>query len=373
MFKKIFLTLLLILIPAISNAEITTKAQYAYMIDYDTGSVLFEKNAHEKMIPASMTKLMTATIVFDSLKKGLITNDTEYKVSANAWKKKGSRMFVKYNSSVKVEDLIRGVIVQSGNDACVVLAEGIAGSEEGFVERMNEMGKKLGLENTHFLNSNGLPDLGHHSTTRDLALIAKNIIKNFPEYYNLYSMKSFYYNKIRQYNRNKLLGKFGVDGMKTGFTDESGYGVVLSAKKDDRRVILVINGLASVDARTKEGQKLILYGLNNFVNKKVYTANSVVTKVDIAKGKEAQVNLIVKEDVLETFSREKIASYKFKAKYKTPLIAPVLTDTQVGSFEIYDGEKLIRTVALYPEKNIERISKFREYLGRPLGFLSGGI
>ncbi|MFN9917758.1 MAG: D-alanyl-D-alanine carboxypeptidase family protein, partial [Pirellulaceae bacterium] len=121
--------------------------------------------------------------------------------------------------------------------------------------------------------------------TRDLALIAKNIIKNFPEYYNLYSMKSFYYNKIRQYNRNKLLGKFGVDGMKTGFTDESGYGVVLSAKKDDRRVILVINGLASVDARTKEGQKLILYGLNNFVNKKVYTANSVVTKVDIAKGK----------------------------------------------------------------------------------------
>jgi D-alanyl-D-alanine carboxypeptidase (penicillin-binding protein 5/6) len=369
MIKKLFALVILFLFPAICFAQIDTKAQFAYMIDYETGTVLYDKNASERMFPASMTKLMTATLVFEALKNGTITMDTQYKVSKEAWKKQGSKMFVKYNSLVKVEDLIRGVIVQSGNDACIVLAEGIYGSEEQFVAKMNEKAKELGLEKTNFLNSNGWPELNHYSTAKDLATIAKNIIKNYEDYYFLYSLKSFTYNKIKQFNRNKLLGKFGVDGMKTGFTDESGYGIVMSAKNNDRRIILVINGLASVDARTKEGQKLVNYGLNNFFNKKVVEKDKVITKVQVARGVEKEVNLVVKEDIVQTFAKDKIKNYKFKAKYTSPLIAKTDNNVAVGSFEIYEGEKLLKSTNLYPEKAVERISKFKEYMLRPIEYI----
>lgn len=369
MIKKILALVVLTLFPAICFAQIDTKAQFAYMIDYETGAVLYDKNGSERMFPASMTKLMTATLVFEALKNGTTTMDTTYRVSKEAWKKQGSKMFVKYNSLVKVEDLIRGVIVQSGNDACVVLSEGLYGSEEQFVAKMNEKAKELGLEKTNFLNSNGWPNLNHYSTSKDLVTIAKNIIQNYPDYYFLYSLKSFTYNKIRQFNRNKLLGKFGVDGMKTGFTDESGYGIVLSAKNNDRRIILVINGLANVDSRTKEGQKLINYGFNNFFNKKIAEKNKVITKVEVAKGKEKEVNLIVKEDIVQTFAKDKIKDYKFKAKYTSPLIAVTDVNVAVGTFEVYDGEKLLKSTSLYPEKAVERISKFREYIQRPIDYV----
>ncbi|MGE4061483.1 MAG: D-alanyl-D-alanine carboxypeptidase family protein, partial [Sphingomonadales bacterium] len=240
------------------------QAKQAIMVDYTTGTVLMEKNPDERMAPSSMTKMMTDYVVFDALKKGAMKLDEELTVSERAWKMGGSTMFLKVGDRVKVEDLLKGTIIVSGNDACVALAEGLGGSVEGFSNMMNQMAAQLGMKNSHFVNPHGLSEPEHYSSARDLAILAAHIIREFPEYYPYYSQREFAYGEnlktgdpINQQNRNPTLGVVdGVDGLKTGYTEEGGYGVTVSGKRGDTRLILVVNGLPSTRARAEESRGL---------------------------------------------------------------------------------------------------------------------
>ena len=238
-----------------------TRAREAFLIDVTTGTVLLEKDADVSMPPASMSKIMTAYLVFGALKEGRISLDDKLPVSEKAWRKGGSKMFVEVGSEVSVEDLLRGVIVQSGNDACIVLAEALAGSEEAFAEQMTRKAREIGMEGSTFTNSTGWPDPNHRMTARDLAILAERMVQDFPDFYHYYSEREFTYNGIRQGNRNPLLYKnLGADGLKTGHTEEAGYGLTASAERDGRRLVLVINGLESIKARSEEAERLIASG-----------------------------------------------------------------------------------------------------------------
>ena len=261
--KKFLLSFLLCLIlPFAAEAEGVsqpeTLAKEAVIIDFETGAVLYDKNADIKTPTSSMSKVMTAMVVFDAIRSGKLSLEQTLPVSEKAWRSEGSKMFVALNSQVKVEDLIRGMIIQSGNDACVVLAEGVAGSEENFTELLNAKAKEIGMSGSHFMNSSGWPDPEHYSTVRDLAAMAKYLITNYPDEYKYYSEKEFTYNNIKQGNRNPLLYKnMGADGVKTGHTDDGGYGLIGSAVREGRRVIMVLNGTASMQERADEASKLV--------------------------------------------------------------------------------------------------------------------
>ena len=246
------------LVPGLAlAATIDTKAQFAYMLDYDSGQVLLAKQAEVEMHPSSMSKMMTLYVLFSRMKEGRVKPEDMFTVSEKAWKMEGSRMFVQVGTQVKVDDLINGIIIDSGNDACVTVAEGVSGSEAAFADAMNEAAAKIGLTQSHFMNATGLPDPQHLMTARDLAILARHLITDFPEYYHYFSGKSFTYNNITQQNRNLLDGNdIGVDGLKTGHTDEAGFGITLSAKdaKSGRRLILVINGLGQRQGPHRRGR-----------------------------------------------------------------------------------------------------------------------
>ncbi len=245
---------------ASTAASFDTLARQAYMVDLTTGAVLLEKDAHSKMPPASMSKLMTAYLLFERLKNGSISMEDTLPISSNASRKGGSKMFLRDGERVKVEDLIRGIVIQSGNDACIAIAEGLAGSEEAFAEMMNAKAKEIGLENSNFTNATGWPDPEHYMTAADLVKLAQRLFEDFPEYYHFYSERQFSFNKITQRNRNPTLGVIeGADGMKTGYTRASGYGLTASAERDERRLIMVVNGLElkpSQGSRSRTTNKL---------------------------------------------------------------------------------------------------------------------
>lgn len=317
-------------------AAFETAAKAAIILDNRTGAVLFEKNADERMPPASMSKLMTAYMIFDQLKGGRLKLDDEVLVSERAWKMGGSQMFVKVGDRVKVEDLIRGIIIQSGNDACVTMAEAIAGSEEEFARQMTEKAKEIGLTNSTFANATGLDAPDHLMSVRDLALLARRIIADFPEYFRYYSEREFEYGGIRQHNRNPLLqaGVPGVDGMKTGFTDGSGYGLVATARRDDRRVITVMAGLQSAGQRRTEGERLLEYGFREFQEYRVFTPATPVADADVWQGVSPKVPLVVMDTVGVTLSREARKGLVVKLSYPSPLPAPIAADQEVGHIEI---------------------------------------
>ena len=317
-------------------AAFETAAKAAIILDNRTGAVLFEKNADERMPPASMSKLMTAYMIFDQLKGGRLKLDDEVLVSERAWKMGGSQMFVKVGDRVKVEDLIRGIIIQSGNDACVTMAEAIAGSEEEFARQMTEKAKEIGLTNSTFANATGLDAPDHLMSVRDLALLARRIIADFPEYFRYYSEREFEYGGIRQHNRNPLLqaGVPGVDGMKTGFTDGSGYGLVATAIRDDRRVITVMAGLQSAGQRRTEGERLLEYGFREFQEYRVFTPATPVADADVWQGVSPKVPLVVMDTVGVTLSREARKGLVVKLSYPSPLPAPIAADQEVGHIEI---------------------------------------
>ncbi len=248
-------------------SAVETEAPFALIMDGETGAVLFEKDADATMYPASMTKMMTAYIMFDALKTGEIKEDTTYPVSETAWRKGGSKMFVQLNNDIAVKDLMRGIVIQSGNDACIVFAEGFAGSEELFAKRMTEKARELGMNNTTFKNATGWPDDEHVTTARDLAILAYRTVKDFPNYYPVYAEKEFTYHDIRQYNRNLLLSRnIGVDGLKTGHTEAAGYGITISGEQDGRRVFVVVGGLDSEKSRADAAEKLYRYAYAAFNN-----------------------------------------------------------------------------------------------------------
>src|SRR5579864_638626 len=263
---------------------VDTTARWAFIQDFNTGASLLEKNADERMPPSSMTKLMTIYLVYDRLREGKLKLDDQLMVSEKAWRMGGSKMFVQIGTQVAVEDLIRGLIVDSGNDACIVLAEGIAGSEEQFVEMMNAKAKQIGMTNTHYQNCTGWPDPDQYMSCRDIATLARRIILDFPQYYHYDSEKTFKYNNIEQGNRNPLVQRGTADGLKTGHTEAGGYGLVASTLRGARRVILVLNGMQSMHERSEESERLMDWAFANFENVTLFTAGDVVERVPVWLG-----------------------------------------------------------------------------------------
>jgi len=310
-------------------------ARSALLIDFDTEVTLIDKGADELMPPASMSKLMTVYVVFERLKEGRMRLTDELPVSERAWRMGGSKMFVEVGTRVKVEDLLRGVIVQSGNDACVVLAEAISGSEENFAEELTRRGRAIGLTHSTFRNSTGWPDPSHRMTPRDLARLATRLIRDFPEQYRYYSERNFRYGNITQENRNPLLGRFpGADGLKTGHTEESGYGLTASAVQNGRRLILVVNGLPSMRARGEETARLLNWGFANTENVTVFRAADTVEEAPVWLGDRATVPLITGRDLIVTMPRTWRSSAQVVVRYNGPIAAPVTRGTEVGEVAV---------------------------------------
>lgn len=313
----------------------TSAAKQAYIIDYDTGAVLFAKNADQRMPTSSMSKTITMYLVFEALKTGKLSLDTELAVSEKAWKMGGSKMFVEVNNKVKVEDLIRGVIVQSGNDATVVLAEGVAGTEEGFADLLNAKAKQLGMNDSHFMNASGWPDPEHYSTTKDLVTLGNRLITDFPDLYHYYAETEFTYNNIRQPNRNPLLYRnIGADGIKTGHTEDAGYGLMASGKRDGRRVVMALNGMASMEERSNESARLLDWALRSFQNITMFKPGDIVEGAEVVMGQKETVPVTVSENVLVTVPVAVRNDLKAQIVYKGPLVAPVKKGDPVGVLRV---------------------------------------
>ena len=320
------------------------KAEEAILLDARTGRVLFEKNADQPVPPASMSKLMTMIMVFEALRSGTLTLDQKFKVSQDAWKRGGapsggSTMYAELNSEVALEDLIKGVVVHSANDACIVIAENMAGSEPAFAELMTTRARELGATNATFKNATGLPDPGHQMSVRDLAILARYIINTFPEYYKYYSIPEFTWNNITQQNRNPLLKDYpGADGMKTGYTKEAGYGLIGSAQRDGRRLVMVIAGLKTINERRQEAQSLLDWGFKQFRTVDVYAKGDRVGQARVWGGTERHVALLAAGDVRVALTPQEKEMAEVKLAYTGPLIAPVEAGQLVGAVRfIVDG------------------------------------
>jgi len=312
-----------------------TIARQALIIDAETDAVLLEKHADERMVPSSMLKLMTLYIIFDMLKRGRLQLKQELPISERAWKMQGSKMFVQIGTQVPVEALLRGVIVQSGNDATVALAEGVAGSEAQFVELMAAKARELGMKDSTFRNATGWPDPEQRMSSRDLAKLARRLIIDFPEYYPMFNERSFTWNGITQENRNTLLTRVpGGDGLKTGHTEEAGFGIVASAKRGNRRLIMVVNGLPSMKARGEEGERLLEWGFREFDNITLFKAGEVIEDVPVYLGTRPGVPLVGGRDVIVTVPRNWQETMQAKLRYKAPIPAPVLKGQELGRLEI---------------------------------------
>ena len=307
-----------------------TVAQWAYIEDFNTGATLLNKQADVEMPPSSMTKLMTAYIVYSHLKSGALHLDQMLPVSEAAWRTQGSKMFVELNGTIKVEDLIRGMIIQSGNDACIVLAEGIAGSESQFVDIMNAEARRLGLTHTVFRNCTGWPDPQHHMSARDICTLARAIIHDYPEYYHYDSEKEYTYHGIVQYNRNPLVQRGLADGLKTGHTDAGGYGLVGSADRNGRRVIMVLNGMPSKSARVEESIRLLSWSFANFENVTLFSSNDVVDNAPVYLGTRPSVPLVGGRDLVLTMPRSWREHAHVAVSYDQPVPAPVRSGTVLG-------------------------------------------
>ena len=349
-----FFIIIVALVSALSVAHaqdapiFDTKAAQAILIDAKSGVVLYEKDADTAVPPASMSKLVTQTVVFDALKSGQLKLDQEFIVSTDAWRRGGgaaggSTMYAEVNSRIKVDDLIHAAIIQSANDACIVLAEGMAGSEQAFTQRMANKAKELGLKNSTFANATGLPDPNHKMSVRDLSIVARYIITNHPDYYKIYSQPEFLWNKINQQNRNPLLKDYpGAEGMKTGYTKEAGYGLVGSAFRDGRRLILVVAGLPSINDRKAEAQKLMDWGFGQFKVIDVYGQGETVSRARVWGGAERWVNLVVHDAMRVALSPAEQDRAEVKMIYSGPLMAPVKAGQAVGTVRVLvDGQSVI--------------------------------
>ena len=329
------------LLPPVPAPDIAARAYL--LMDFQSGQVLQAQKADERIEPASLTKLMTAYLTFTALKQGRLKTDQTLPVSEKAWRAEGSRMFIQPNTPVRVDDLMKGMIVQSGNDACITLAEGIAGSEEAFVVLMNREAKRLGMSNTQFVNSTGLPHAQHYTTASDLAKLAAAIIRDFPEYYGLYSIKEFTYNKITQPNRNRLLWQDPyVDGIKTGHTESAGFCLITSAKRGEMRLISVVLGTASDNARTAESQKLLNYGFQFYESYRLYQKGQAVATLPVYKGSENLLKAGFTHDVFLTLPKGHYAHAKATLTSRQPLLAPLTVGQAVGTVTVnVEGKPVI--------------------------------
>ena len=351
-----------------------TPARQATMVDYDTGTVLFEKNADERMPTSSMSKVMTMYLVFEALREGRLTLDTTLPVSEKAWRMQGSKMFVPVGEQIKVEDLIRGVIVQSGNDATIVLAEGLAGSEDDFSEAMNIRARDIGMSASHFANASGWPDPDHYSTARDLATLGKRLIRDFPDFYHYYSETEFTFHNIRQGNRNPLLYRnIGADGIKTGYTRDAGYGLMASGERNGRRVVLVVNGLDSVQQRASESARLMEWGLRSFVNVDLFAAGDTIEAAQVVIGTVSAVPLTIRDDLAITVPSTLRNALKVEAVFNEPLMAPVKKGQEIGMLYIDIPRAPNLEVPLLAAENVNRLGFFSGTLARAKLLLTSGM
>ena len=362
----IFTFLNLIQVNSYSNPKVDVKT--AILIDYDSESVLYELEPDMQIYPASMTKIMTTIVVFDLLKKGRLSLEEEFIISEKAWRLSQSgysSMFVMVNDQVSVEDLLRGIIVVSGNDACVAIAEGIAGTEENFAEIMNEKAAEIGMTNTNFANASGINDPDNYSTVRDIAMMSKYLIKNYPEFYELYKEKSFTWDRtggdpITQGNRNALLyKKVGVDGIKTGYLAVEKYSLASSMKREERRLISVASGFQNKSIRSSGSLKILSWGFRNTETFKVSKQNETIFNVKSWLGKEKEISGITKEDIFVTLNKKESRNLKVILKYNGPIRAPIKKDQKIANIDVLIKDKVVKSVPVYASEEVEKVNFFK--------------
>ncbi len=343
-----------------------TEAQAAFLLDLETGQVLFEKNPDQKLPPASMSKLMTTYMVLEQIKQGRLKMDDTLPVSKKAWKKGGSKMFVEVGKRARVDDLLRGIVILSGNDACIVVAEGLSGSEDQFSEDMTAKGREIGLLNSNFANASGWPHPDHLMTARDLATLAKRLIEDFPDQYYIFAERDFEYSDILQPNRNLLLGRVpGADGLKTGHTDDSGYGLVASAIRDERRLISVAMGLTSAQARASENERLLEYGFRRFRNYPLVTKGQTIDHANVWLGKELTVPLVVDRDIKLSLTDDARRKMAVKLIYDTPIPAPIQEGSEVARIKIEAPGITMEDVPVLAGADVQKA----DFVGRVTGAL----
>lgn len=354
----LFLSLLIVGSPAYSQDAFETKAKWAILVDAGTNSVLYEKNADELMPPASMSKLMTLAVIFRALKDGRLRLEDEFTVSEYAWRTGGapaggSAMFVPLHSSATLDELLQGIAVQSGNDACIIIAEGMAGSEHAFADVMTEYARSIGLRDSTFRNSTGLPHPDHMMTARDLAKLAVHLIKTYPEYYHYFSQKEFRYRKHIFYNRNPLVyDGIGADGLKTGYIKASGYGLTASAEQRGQRLVVVVNGLDSKAARRAEAKKLLSWGFRSFRQWKLYDEGETIGDALVWGGTQRYVDLVGKGDVRILLPRTSTRKIKAQIIYEGPLKPPIKKGDRVAVLRVTAPNSAVNEIPLYAKEDV---------------------
>ena len=381
MFKKLFFFILFSFsLTQLSNANFDVKARTAILLDYHSGEILYEKDPDRKIFPASMTKIMTAIIAFDLIKNGELSLNDKFIVSENAWRLSESgysSMFIMVGDQISVENLLKGIIISSGNDACVALAEGIAGTEDEFAILMTEKAKEIGMENTNFANSSGINSPDNLSTVRDIMIMSKYLIKNYPDFYKYFKEKKFTWDRtggdpITQGNRNPLLYKnLGADGIKTGYLSYEKYSLASSIDRKGRRLIAVGSGFNSKNSRSRESTKLLTYGLTNYDLVQITKANEPFYKVDVWLGKENFVESYTKENIYKTIKKAKKKLLKVSVNYDGPVEAPIKKDEKIATLKVVYDDELVGEYDLLSSKEIKKVN-FLSRLFKSINYLIWG-
>ena len=378
--KTILLFLIISIFTNLKAAEFNVEAKTAILQDYLSGEILYEKDADMSIYPASMTKIMTSIIAFDLIKKGQLNLDEKFIVSENAWRLANagySSMFIMVGDEVSVENLLKGIIVASGNDACVTLAEGIAGSEEEFAVMMTSKAREIGMSNTNFSNSSGINDPDNYSTVRDILIMSDYLIRNFPEYYAYFAEKEFTWDRtggdpITQGNRNPLLYKnLGADGIKTGYLAVEKYSLASSLLRNERRLIAVGSGFISKKARSKQSSRLLTYGLTNFDTVEIFNKNNSFQELNVWLGKKDTVKTHFETNIYKTIQKARLRQLKVVLDYEGPIKAPIKKNQIVGKVNIYYKDNLIEALDLLASENIDEVNKFTKLI-RSINFLIWG-
>ena len=369
--NKLFILIILVVLSTKISANPNIQARTGILIDYHSNEILYEMDPDIEIYPASMTKIMTAIVAFDLLKKNKLSLDDKFTISENAWRLSQagySSMFIMVNDQVSVENLLRGIIIASGNDACVALAEGIAGSESNFADMMNEKAVEIGMTSSNFTNSSGINDPGNISTTRDIALMSKYLIKNYPIYYELFAEKTFTWDRtggepIKQGNRNPLLYKnVGVDGVKTGYLAVEKYSLASSMKKKERRVIAVVSGFDTKNLRSSESLKLLNWGFRNTNTFEISKKDETMFELDTWLGEKNKIKVASKDDYYVTINKKDISNLTISLEYEGPIAAPVKKGKQIGNIVVSKKDEILKSVPLYAAEDLKKVNFFKSLL-----------
>jgi D-alanyl-D-alanine carboxypeptidase (penicillin-binding protein 5/6) len=369
--NKFFILIILLFFSSKVFSSPIVQARTGILIDYHSNEILYEMEADTQIYPASMTKIMTAIVAFDLLKKNKLSLDDKFTISENAWRLSQSgysSMFIMINDQVSVENLLKGIIIASGNDACIALAEGIAGSESNFADMMNEKAGEIGMSSTNFTNSSGINDPDNISTVRDIALMSKYLIKNYPAYYELFAEKTFTWDRtggdpIKQGNRNPLLYKnVGVDGVKTGYLAVEKYSLASSMKKKERRVIAVVSGFDTKNLRSSESLKLLNWGFRNTNTFEISKKDETMFELDTWLGEKKKIKVVSKDDYYVTINKKDISNLTISLEYEGPIVAPVKKGKQIGNIVVSKKNEILKSVPLYAAEDLKKVNFFKSLL-----------